>query len=147
MNAVKRLIMASICAALPCFAQTPLPDDLKIVPPAPDVANEIAVFSGSWAGKWVDRFGTSLDHQLVVEKVEGRTATVIYSTGVAPSWGINKEYQSRIPGEFRDDGTLRLRMSNGAVVTYRMLSDGNTMEGEYARGTITRGTFKRGAVK
>ena len=71
-----------LCAALfslaPLRAQTPLPDDMKIVSPPSTVAQDAAAFSGAWLGAW----GGELPTALVVERVRSNgTARVIYSWG------------------------------------------------------------------
>lgn len=123
----------------PALAQAPLPPDVNVLPPAVDVPKELAAYSGKWTGQW----GQTLDHVLVVEKVEGRHAFIIYSWGAAPSWGINRASFERVKAEFRDDGSLRAKFPNGAWVTYKMSADGRSLDGEYALGRITRGVFKR----
>jgi hypothetical protein len=60
-----------------CATTAPLPATLNIVPPAQDVAPEIAAFSGIWEGKWKGQ----LDSILVVEKINTETAEVILSIG------------------------------------------------------------------
>jgi hypothetical protein len=58
-------------------ADTPLPPDVAVIVPGPEPPKEAAAFSGKW-----------MDHTLVVEKVEGRDVTAIYSTGIAQRWLI-----------------------------------------------------------
>ena len=64
----------------------PLPPNITIVAPADDVSPAHVLFSGMWRAKW----DGVLDHILVVEEVDTKGATVVYATGIAPEWGINK---------------------------------------------------------
>jgi len=81
------------------IAQVPLPEEINIVVPGPDVPPEIAAFSGRWEGNW-DR---TLDAILVVTEINQREATVIYAWGDAPEWNTKKGYRKYkavvIPGE------------------------------------------------
>lgn len=61
-------------------ADVALPTDVTITPPSPDLKPEIAAFSGRWMGVWA---GT-LDAALVVEKIDARSARVVYAWGDAP---------------------------------------------------------------
>ncbi len=118
----------------------PLPDDLKIIAPQTDVAPDVAAFSGKWAGKWAE----TLDHVLVVEKIEGRTVTFIYSWGVAAAWRITHPGYRRVTGHVDASGVLRGTMRNGAKVVYRLSPDQQSLSGEYIRDeNTTIGTFKR----
>ena len=66
----------------------PLPADMKIIPPGPDVDPDFAKFSGKWEGKmemYSTRTGSGFgakDHIIVVENYNsGGGAVVIYSVG------------------------------------------------------------------
>jgi hypothetical protein len=118
----------------------PLPDDVTIVIPAPDVPPAIAAFSGSWAGQW----GQTLDHILVVEKIDGQTVTFIYSWGVAQAWNIRTAGFERVHDTVGEDGVLRGTLSNGAEVAYTLSQDQQTLSGEYVlSGHTTHGRFTR----
>lgn len=67
---------------------TPLPDDIKIVPPSASVPAKLAKFVGRWGpSKWDGK----LCHNLVVEEVtaDGK-ARLIYSWGILKEWRVNK---------------------------------------------------------
>jgi cytosine/adenosine deaminase-related metal-dependent hydrolase len=81
--------------------QPPLPDDVNVIDPAADVPRGVAAFSGKWAGQW----GQTLDHVLVVEKIDGRNVTFIYSWGVAPASNITRPGVERVTGTV-DDGDI-----------------------------------------
>src|SRR5215470_9811255 len=78
-----------------------------LVAPAADVPRDIAAFSGTWAGRWAN----TLDHVLVVEKIEGRNVTFIYSWGVAPAWNITTPGFVRVIGTVDEGGILRGTLS------------------------------------
>ena len=65
-------------------SDVPLPGDLAVVPPGPDVPSKHAAFSGVWSGQWQQ----TLNHVLVVERVEKSSAVVVYAWGKAPRWDI-----------------------------------------------------------
>lgn len=67
-------------------ASVPLPEDVKIVKPRPDVPPEIAAFSGRWEGNW-DR---TLDVIIIVEEITNTEAKVIHAWGDAPEWNVKK---------------------------------------------------------
>jgi hypothetical protein len=66
----------------------PLPQDIKIIPPSPDVPKEIAAFSRTWEGNW-DGW---LDAKFIVEEINSNQASIIYSWGDAPRWKTKKGY-------------------------------------------------------
>ena len=134
------LTQAEAIANQPGGAQPPLPDDAKVVAPAADVPRDIAAFSGTWAGLWAH----TLDHVLVVEKIEGRHVTFVYSWGVALAWNITAPGFVRVTGTVDDGGVLRGTLRNGAAVAYTLSQDQQTLVGEYVlHGRTTRGSFTR----
>jgi len=121
-------------------ALVPLPDDVTIVVPAIDVPPAMAAFSGRGVGQW----GHTLDHVLVVEKIDGQTVTFIYSWGVAQAWNIRTVGFERVHGTVGEDGVLRGTLSNGAEVAYTLSQDQQTLSGEYVlSGHTTHGRFTR----
>ncbi len=118
----------------------PLPEDLKAIAPPTDVDPDIAAFSSKWAGRWAG----NLDHILVVEKIEGRTVTFVYSWGIAVASGITRPGFRRVTGSVDESGVLRGALRNGVQVTYRLSPDRQSLVGEYIRGDrTTMGAFKR----
>lgn len=57
----------------------PLPKNIKIVSPMPNVPIELAAFSGRWEGTWEGV--RPLDSILIVETIEPEKAKVIYAWG------------------------------------------------------------------
>ena len=41
-----------------CRDETPLPGDVKLIAPGPDIAPEAARFAGAWTGAWKERIPT-----------------------------------------------------------------------------------------
>ena len=133
--------VAALASTLPGFG-TPLPQNVKVQPPAGDVPAELAAFSGAWAGKWGTNGRT---HTLVVERVEGRNARIVYSWGAGrPGFENPEPGFRRVSGEFSADGSLQVTMPNGASVTYSLASDRRTLNGEWRRN-VQRfdGVFER----
>jgi hypothetical protein len=115
--------------------RTPLPTNIRIQAPDPSVPRDVAVFSGKWAGLW----GGQLDHTLVVEKIEGNTASVIYSHGTNNNWFITQ------PGFFRARGTIANGVLTvplrGVTVTYTVVEGGTKLAGRFEGTYPTSGIF------
>ena len=100
----------------PAFAQAPLPEDLTIASPAPDVPADSAAFSGAWGG---DAWDGTTPNVLVVERVSADgSATVVYAQGDTPSWQIQRAWY-RLSGKIVD-GRLTITLPSGDVVDYRL---------------------------
>ena len=74
----------------------PLPKDVKVVPPSATIPRQAAAFSGKWMGTW----DIKLDHVLVVERIEGNRAQILYAWGSVEEWGLEACFT-------RDVGTLQ----------------------------------------
>lgn len=92
----------------------PLPEDLNVVPPSPDVPEKYARFSGAWHGIWDGVLG----HILVVERIDQTGATVVYAFATAPQWEIYEARWIRLPARF-EGNELVLEFSTGATARYR----------------------------
>ena len=68
---------ASARVAAPAL-DTPMPLDLRVIPPPAGSPARWAGFSGIWTGKWA---GSGRAHSLVVEEVGPQEAVVVYSSG------------------------------------------------------------------
>jgi hypothetical protein len=111
---------------------TPMPDDLALVAPATDVPPALAAFSGVWSGRW--GLGAVRQHTLVVERIDGRNAKLVYSLGKAPPRAtVPDPTFSRVVGVFDDDGSLRATLANGAVVIYRLSEDRHSLVGDWTQ--------------
>jgi hypothetical protein len=74
-----------------CQRETPLPTDVRLIAPGPQVPEAVARFAGAWTGEW-ERPG-GLCHTLVVEEVYANGyARAIYSHGTAADLNV------RLPG-------------------------------------------------
>jgi hypothetical protein len=124
---------------------TPLPKNVKVVAPAPDVPAAIAAYSGVWGGTWDGRQG--LAHTVVVERIEGRTVSFIYSFDPAQSENATGRGWRRVKGTIGDDGVLRAILEGGAGIanlSYKLSADGSKLLGERSRnGRVAKGSFVR----
>jgi hypothetical protein len=67
----------------------PLPNDINIVPPAPNLPKEIAAFSGKWEGTW----DSGLDSILVVEEIHDTWAQVVFAHGDLRRYNYTANYE------------------------------------------------------
>jgi hypothetical protein len=146
-----RELVSSINAALgvPATASvgarpaTPLPKNTKVVAPAADAPAAVAAYSGAWAGTW--KGGRA--HTLVVERIEGRSVSFIYSFDPAETRNSAARGWRRVEGNIGDDGVLRATMEGSggtAKVSYKLSADRSKLLGEYsANGRTRTGTFAR----
>ena len=118
----------------------PLPEEIVVTRPDPNVNPDYAPFSGTWTGAWG---GNKLDHVLVVEKIEGNKAHVIYAWGTYPNWGIFESGWVRRVAEFGGDG-LEVKDLGPNHATYNFDKDG-TLRGWY-RGPRANTTIKLGKI-
>jgi hypothetical protein len=104
----------------------PLPDDISIHPPSPNISTQAAGFSGAWTGAW----GHELAGALVVEDISSDgTAHVIYS------WGNYTWFKAGFVREigYISNNELRLQTNAGIQVSYTLNPDG-TLSGRYQMG-------------
>jgi len=103
------------------FADVPLPDDVRIIPPDDGIAPDKAAFSGTWGGVWA---GISQKHVLVVEEILSEGAKVIYALGPNPEFGPGLNL--RLPARFVEGGLQVAEPSElgGYIVTFRLKPDG-----------------------
>lgn len=75
------------CATTSSLTSIPLPENVQIVPPDPNLPPEIRAFSGKWSGSWEwqnRRNNDGVDAILIVEKIiNEQQAMVVYATGTA----------------------------------------------------------------
>jgi hypothetical protein len=89
---MKKMILiglAMVAVLLICnngYAQggVPLPKDIVIKPPSPELPKEIATFSGKWKGTWV-KGAPMADFIIVVTEIDLEKAEIIYAQTEAPS--------------------------------------------------------------
>jgi len=122
-----------------------LPDDVRIFPPASDLTQDEAAFSGRWAGefkgKWRGLVEGSLPHVLVVEEIRRdgslgtTTAIAVFGWGTVSRWSVSPGWY-RVRGTF-EGSLLHFILPSGAQVTYGISSDGS-LDGTYERADFGR---------
>lgn len=131
----------------------PLPSDIKIIPPSPDLPREIAAFSGQRIGIW----GGFLNSILIVEEINEKEARVIYAweayKAPPPVLSVKagyKRFVAKVILSALSAGPEIEFGSGGGSVKFRfeMQKDYKTLKAirEYHRGEWDRrdlGTFKR----
>jgi len=121
----------TLATALP----TPIPANVKVIPPAQEIPANIAVFSGIWYGTWDNgRLAT-----LVVERIgprsaqdagPGMEAIAIYSWGPLKDSAGWRRYVGKIePGKLECFDQER-----EVFITFLLSQDGQTLEGTWQRG-------------
>src|SRR3989442_8947724 len=91
-----------------CQRETPLPADVRLSAPGPEMPEAVARFAGAWSGEREDSGG--LCHTLVVEEVWANGyARVIYSVGTSVALGVPLPRFVRVTGKIVN-GTLRLHL-------------------------------------
>jgi beta-aspartyl-peptidase (threonine type) len=98
------------------FSGVPLPDDMSISVADNGISSERTGYLGIWAGIIEGTFRKII----VVEKIEGNKAQVIYAQGPNPTWG--KGFYRRLEGEFVD-GALQVKEPaeyGGFLFTYEL---------------------------
>jgi hypothetical protein len=128
-----------VAAALDCQGMMPLPDDVRVVPPAPDVPQDLARFSGAWSGAWRDAGGVDTQcNTLVIEEVHANGfLRVVYSVGASPRMGSGTPYVARTTARLAD-GALRFVLPTAlrSALAYRF--DGNELAGTFEAGGSAR---------
>jgi len=112
-----------------CISETPLPDDLKLLEPGPNVPKNVSQFAGKWMnGNW----NGELCGALVVNNVTSEgDAEVIYSWGHGISAAAN---YVTVDGKIKD-GTLNIRLPWGTEAQYEMESP-TVMTGKFFRNGV-----------
>jgi hypothetical protein len=125
-------LSSQTAAAKECQRETPLPTDVRLIPPGPQVPEAVARFAGVWTGEW-EHFG-GLCHTLVVEEVFANGyARVIFSHGISQDLAA-VDPNVRLP-EFRRvtgrvvDGTLRSHLPIPGRPEFAYRVAGETLEG------------------
>jgi len=114
------LIPALMLGALwSCRAQCPLPPDVSISLPGPEVPADIAAFSGAWGG---GAWGGELPTFLVVESVNADgTAKIVYSYGKSPRFDAGwTRIDATIAG-----GHMHMTPSRGVTLDFWIDGDGS----------------------
>jgi hypothetical protein len=102
----------------PIFA----PPEVRITPPSPDLAAELAAFSGIWE----DTQDGVLPSRLVIEKIHGNWATIVYVWADHPT-GSFKGGWERVRAKVLPDG--KLHWGYPGRFTVEIAKDGTSIEG------------------
>ncbi len=125
------------CSFGPVRVVTPLPRNLKVTPPEPGTTKDIAGLSGIWVGHWDGGSASTL----VVEKIEGSSATVVYSWGENPDFKLKAGFK-HLQGRINPDGSLYINLG-GPEILYKLSADQKHLSGEYSwLGDVTHGAFQ-----
>ncbi len=119
----------------------PTPPNIKIERPTPDLAQDLAAFSGTWEGWWgapLFRSSTSLLSRLMVERINAASARVVYVWGSDPGGtfksGFRRYDVKIIPGN-------KIEFISGEMTfTFEMTKDRNQI---YAEVRVGRGSRQR----
>lgn len=116
----------AVTALLPAQGTlAPLPKNISIQTPPPDVSSQAAAFSGAWLGAW----GHELPGALIVEKISSDgVAHVIYSWGDSPAIGIKAGWVRELG--YISNNSLLLATNYGPRISYTLNPDG-TLAGLY----------------
>jgi hypothetical protein len=122
-------LASQAAAATECQRQTPLPVDVGLVTPGPQVPEAVARFAGVWIGEWERTDGFC--HTLIVEEVFANGfARVIYSHGASLALNVSLPGFWRATGRIAD-GVLRFHepIPKRPEFVYRVA--GETIEGTF----------------
>jgi hypothetical protein len=113
------------CASIPTgLKDPPLPNDIKISPPSPDLPKETAALSGKWAGTW----NNGQKAILVVEEIQENRARIVYSWGDIALFAVADH--RRFPCKVISGPNPQLEWigPEGAITNFE-LKDFDTLEG------------------
>jgi hypothetical protein len=114
-------------AAKECQRETPVPTDVRLVAPGPEVPEALARFAGVWTGEW--EHSGEFCHTLVVEEVLANgAARIIYSYGTSVTVNVRLPGFVRVTGRIVD-GALRMHVPirNRPMLAYH--TAGETLQG------------------
>jgi hypothetical protein len=117
-----------------------LPNNINIIPPAPDLPKGIAVFSGKWAGTW----GSNWSIIIVVEQIHDTWGQVVFAYGDWPQWNISAGYK-RFKGEVIASPKPKFQFESypiprwGGPMIFEVM-DSNTLEGNFPFQSGTSGS-------
>jgi hypothetical protein len=114
-------------SSTPSSSKIPLPFDINIVTPDPNLPKEIQALSGKWAGTWQHLSG-SLDAMLIVEKVDQQTAQVIYASDDNAAWGVTKSWRREKASVSYENERVMVMLPSGIEVWLTKGND-NILEG------------------
>lgn len=140
-----RLLVLALATVLssPCVggagAALPTSPDIAITPPAPDLALELAAFSGIREGVW----DGVLPSRLIVERIDATSARVVYIWGAHPDGNFQAGYSRRnakvLPG-----GKIEFGGAGRPYFVFTMSRDRTSIAGaRESQGQVATTTMKR----
>ncbi len=88
------LVVVMLCSCATMNPVVPLPNDILIVSPDPNLPPEIKALSGKWGGRWWNpsgNIGDGNDAVLIIEKIiNERQVIVVYAWEDSFAWNITK---------------------------------------------------------
>lgn len=141
---MKRLITCILLLLLyGCASTVPLPSQINIYTPSPEVSPKLAAFSGAWIGKW----DSILDTVLVVESINSNSVVVGFGLGGGGSYAIvPQDYYEKINAKVLSDSSIGWRVANGNDFVFNMDESLNKVTGtfkDYAYGSKVVVNLKR----
>lgn len=135
-----------------CAAQeprTPLPAQVEIVSPGPDIPESVAAFSGIWTGR-IETISSGTgsgqilrDQTLVVQRIR-QTDNTTYQALILWSVGPFERMpasQATVTGTISPDGVLHVGpLRSGLSSTYKMSADRSSLASESVGPTFVGGT-------
>jgi hypothetical protein len=122
-------LSSQAAAAKECQRETPLPTDVQLIPPGPQVPEAVARFAGAWVGEWENTDGFC--HTLVVEEVFANGyARVIYSHGASLALNVPLPAFWRATGRIAD-GVLRFHEPIPQRPEFAYQVAGETLQGTF----------------
>jgi hypothetical protein len=139
-----------------CADAVPLPTNINIVPPGPNVPEDLARLSGKWVGTLSisagdgKNWGDTTQHVLIVEKIdEVGVITVIYARGDYQSlkWYPTKAFWARYKASWGAD-SKELMVSypyenKQATIFYKLTADGKLTAGGQIGNEIRKYSLHR----
>jgi hypothetical protein len=123
----------------PCATNTPLPEAFKVATPSADTAGGPAGWSGAFEGIW----DGNLPSRLVIERIDGARAHIVYTWGDEPSGAFRAGF-SRFAATLREDGAIQWGPESDRFV---FRQEGDTVLGELTRqSNVYRATMQRCSV-
>jgi hypothetical protein len=106
------LVLLLVASSTGFSQNIPLPKDIEIKVPSPQLLKEIAAFSGKWKGSWRG----IMDIFIVVTEIDQEKAEIIYAHPDSSVWNLSGRYIYEtgkvIPGE---KSKIQFRVSTGGT--------------------------------
>jgi hypothetical protein len=120
--------------------EVPLPEDITIVPPSPDLPKEIAAFSGKWQGTWIIATGRREKNPrkavLIVEEIDKQEAKIIYAFGPYSGARELKGWYKRFKAKVTPGATTKIEFvtKDKSEFSFEMKKDLNSLGAYYITG-------------